>query len=240
MEDKNSIKERIMHSANILFANHGFKGTSMRDISTHAEVSLSMINYYFLSKSNLLLEILSQFTECLLEKLRMISNNNEFSAWEKLEKSIESIYKIPTENLNTITILIKETHLKNDEEVELIFKEFEDIFQNIFEKIFKEGIQDKSFYSTYSPEFLSTIIIGILSNSMEKMHSKNYKEIRCFGPNEIQYLRNHNKTDLLRLFKHILTTPVPVYSKKNIIESNHEKKSDIHSCVRYNSPDTIM
>ncbi len=52
--DKNkSTKEKILSSANSLFAKHGFEGTSVREIASQADVNLAAINYHFKNKEKL-------------------------------------------------------------------------------------------------------------------------------------------------------------------------------------------
>ena len=47
-------KEKILDAAERLFAEHGFASTSMRDITTEADVNLAAVNYHFGSKLALL------------------------------------------------------------------------------------------------------------------------------------------------------------------------------------------
>ena len=51
-------RSRIMEVARILFADHGFEGTSVREIAKAADVNVASVNYHFLSKENLYSEIL--------------------------------------------------------------------------------------------------------------------------------------------------------------------------------------
>lgn len=66
-------KERILHNSAKLFAQKGYASVGMREIATHAEVNLAMINYFFGSKKGLLKEILetgfSGFLELMEEEL---------------------------------------------------------------------------------------------------------------------------------------------------------------------------
>ena len=48
-----SKEENILFAAEKLFAEHGFQGTSTREISKAANVNISMISYYFGSKEKL-------------------------------------------------------------------------------------------------------------------------------------------------------------------------------------------
>jgi len=47
MTEKVDTKSRILDSAEKLFGMKGFDGTSLRDITTAAEVNLAAINYHF-------------------------------------------------------------------------------------------------------------------------------------------------------------------------------------------------
>src|SRR5437773_194608 len=52
--------ERIMDAAERLFADHGFEGTSIRDIVDAAQVNLAAIHYHFRSKEALLEAVLTR------------------------------------------------------------------------------------------------------------------------------------------------------------------------------------
>ncbi|PJF45437.1 MAG: TetR/AcrR family transcriptional regulator, partial [Candidatus Thermofonsia Clade 3 bacterium] len=48
-------RERILDAAERLFAERGFAGTSLRDITSEARVNLAAVNYHFGSKDELFL-----------------------------------------------------------------------------------------------------------------------------------------------------------------------------------------
>ncbi len=52
-----STKERILVTAEALFAEHGFAGTSLRLVTSRADVNLAAVNYHFGSKDNLVAEV---------------------------------------------------------------------------------------------------------------------------------------------------------------------------------------
>lgn len=52
-----STKERILSAAEELFAVHGFSGTSLRQVTSRADVNLAAVNYHFGSKENLVNEV---------------------------------------------------------------------------------------------------------------------------------------------------------------------------------------
>ena len=52
-----SVKDRLLDSAEGLFCEHGFKGTSIRDIAASAGCNIASVNYYFGSKEKLYEEV---------------------------------------------------------------------------------------------------------------------------------------------------------------------------------------
>jgi AcrR family transcriptional regulator len=53
-------KERILDSAEYLFANKGLKDTSVRDITSQADVHLAVVNYHFQSKDGLVKAVMER------------------------------------------------------------------------------------------------------------------------------------------------------------------------------------
>jgi AcrR family transcriptional regulator len=52
-----STKDRILGAAEELFAQHGFGGTSLRQVTSRADVNIAAVNYHFGSKENLINEV---------------------------------------------------------------------------------------------------------------------------------------------------------------------------------------
>jgi AcrR family transcriptional regulator len=52
-----STKDRILGAAEALFAQGGFAGTSLRQVTSRADVNLAAVNYHFGSKENLINEV---------------------------------------------------------------------------------------------------------------------------------------------------------------------------------------
>jgi AcrR family transcriptional regulator len=61
-------KERILTAAEELFAVHGFAGTSLRQVTTHADVNIAAVNYHFGSKENLVNEVFQRRMDDMSEK----------------------------------------------------------------------------------------------------------------------------------------------------------------------------
>ena len=61
--------ERILDVAEILFAEKGFAETSLRLITSKAQVNLAAVNYHFGSKKSLIQAVFARFLEHLCNSL---------------------------------------------------------------------------------------------------------------------------------------------------------------------------
>ncbi len=85
--DLNNKQLQILQVAETLFAEKGFEGTSIRDISKEANINVAMVSYYFGSKEKLLEALILHKTSGLKEQLvRLIDENLE--PLEKINKLI--------------------------------------------------------------------------------------------------------------------------------------------------------
>ncbi len=68
----NETRNRILEVAEKLFAEKGFRGVSVREITSSAKVHLSAINYHFGFKESLYLEV---FRRRFLKRARLVRKN---------------------------------------------------------------------------------------------------------------------------------------------------------------------
>ncbi|TYK65679.1 TetR/AcrR family transcriptional regulator [Colwellia echini] len=64
-----STKNKILDVADVLFANKGFNGTSLREITSQANVNLAAVNYHFGSKKELIKAVMSRYMDELSPQL---------------------------------------------------------------------------------------------------------------------------------------------------------------------------
>ena len=64
-----STKNKILDAAESLFADKGFSGTSLREITSLAEVNLAAVNYHFGSKKELIKAVMSRYMDELAPNL---------------------------------------------------------------------------------------------------------------------------------------------------------------------------
>jgi AcrR family transcriptional regulator len=132
---------QILEVAETLFADKGFEGTSIRDISKVAKINIAMISYYFGSKERLLESLLfyrtsdlkNQLDHLLLEEIEPMDKINKLIALyinrinknkgiyriihfefntEKRAKSLASFTDLKKGNLKTLETIIAEGQKK--------------------------------------------------------------------------------------------------------------------------------
>ena len=64
-----STKNKILDAAEQLFADKGFNGTSLREITSLADVNLAAVNYHFGSKKELIKAVMSRYMNELSPRL---------------------------------------------------------------------------------------------------------------------------------------------------------------------------
>ncbi|HET7562686.1 MAG TPA: TetR/AcrR family transcriptional regulator [Rhodanobacteraceae bacterium] len=78
-----STRQRILGAAEELFAEHGFAGASLRQVTTAANVNLAAVNYHFGSKDNLIEEVfrrrLDHLSEVRLARLAEIASKPDLT-----------------------------------------------------------------------------------------------------------------------------------------------------------------
>ncbi|MDV7104274.1 TetR/AcrR family transcriptional regulator [Vibrio sp. TH_r3] len=83
MNQKNKTKDKILDAAETLFAEHGFNDTSLRAITSKANVNLASVNYHFGDKKTLVRAVLDRYLEAFMpavgEELDRLSKEQQYS-----------------------------------------------------------------------------------------------------------------------------------------------------------------
>jgi len=85
------VRDRLLDAAKELFCEHGFEGTSIRDIAAAAECNIASVNYYFGGKEKLYIEMFRRHMNRLLdEQIENIQKvmNSDHPALEQLLRTL--------------------------------------------------------------------------------------------------------------------------------------------------------
>ncbi|MFH2044367.1 MAG: TetR/AcrR family transcriptional regulator [Pseudomonadota bacterium] len=96
-------RKRILATAEKLFAQKGYNGVSVREITQSAKCNLAAVNYHFGNKKNLYFDV---FRYQLLPRLAEIETRFEDNLAKQTEINLETIVR-------TLTLVFIEKHLNN-------------------------------------------------------------------------------------------------------------------------------
>ena len=159
-KDKIDKKDHILDVAERVFSELGFDGASTRVISAEAGVNMAMLNYYFGSKEGLFLAIFERKISSFQTLMQNIGNDNSMTAWDKLEKCIDTYVERIIVN-NCFQKLINR-EMSMSKRGNLTDKITEILMVNVlaFKKIFDEGIKNGCFYKDIDTQLVTATIFG--------------------------------------------------------------------------------
>jgi AcrR family transcriptional regulator len=82
-------QEQLLDSAELLFSQKGFDGTSVRDIAEAAGINTAMISYYFGSKEKLMEEIFERKSLNIKEKVENLLKDDSLDPLEKMYSLVD-------------------------------------------------------------------------------------------------------------------------------------------------------
>jgi AcrR family transcriptional regulator len=92
--DSESSREKLIASAERLFADRGFNGVSVRDIANAAGVNSALVGYYFRGKEGLLSEVYTRHCEPMKrERARLLEEFSKAAKGPTLEQVIEAFIR---------------------------------------------------------------------------------------------------------------------------------------------------
>jgi len=196
MTEFNEKQIQILQVAEALFAEKGFDGTSIREISKKAKINIAMVSYYFGSKEKLLESLIFFRTSDLRMQLENLYTEN-LSPMEKVDKLIELYIKRIFQNRHMYQIL----HFEFSSNKRIMdFKVFTDMKkQNLLslKKIIVEGQEKGVFSKNVNIPLLPPTIMGTFFHF--QTNRVYYDEILGFKSDED--FDNYIKTDLTNHIK---------------------------------------
>lgn len=121
-------RQKILNTAKELFIEKGFAATTMRDISSRANINKGLLHYYFQSKQMLFVNVMQMTTFELFPKIDSILHLN-VSFSEKLELIIDVYIEFLLKNPRLPAFIINELNSNTDLFVDIIMQA--DIYNRI-------------------------------------------------------------------------------------------------------------
>lgn len=173
-------KERILKEAEVLFAEKGFHGTSIRDIADRAQVNIAAINYHFRNKQTLFYKVLESGLEFFNEKILETISGKDLTFEELSEELFHLFLKHDRIVLNCFKLFVSQHNVTSENESD--FELLEDMFDKntpsdkaivgVLEKEIKRKLSDDE-----SENVLDMIYVQLFHMSV--FYSSNMSKIKC-------------------------------------------------------------
>lgn len=150
---------QILEVAEILFAEKGFDGTSIRNIAKVAKINIAMVSYYFGSKERLLESLIIYRTSDLKNQLENLLKE-DLEPIEKINKLIELYINRINSNRGIYRILHFEFTSKKREQNLQVFSELKKGNLKSLETIIEEGQRKGIFRKDVIIPLITPTILG--------------------------------------------------------------------------------
>ena len=208
---------QIIGIAEKLFAEKGFSGTSIRDISQEADINVSMISYYFGSKEKLIEALFEVRAEDFISSLEELLINLDLSPMQKVNLMIDGVVDRLIATRCFHNIVLRE-QLSGDNRTPILSELLDGLKSNnlkAMQKLISEGQQTGEFQGNIDVLMLSTALFGTINQAISTQAF--YRKVHDLQALSQQDLENHLKQKLSVHLKKLF--------RVNLIEELNEAKS---------------
>jgi AcrR family transcriptional regulator len=160
--EKTDKRTNILEAAEKLFAEHGYEGTSTRQIAKEAGANMSMINYYFGSKDGVFMEIMTNRIKGFKVQLTSIEEEN-ITELDKLMLVIDQYTHRILDNISFHKMMHRELSLSQRPEMFDKLKQAMSENLNTIERIINDGIA-KGLFRPVDVRMTIATIMGTITN----------------------------------------------------------------------------
>ena len=203
----NDKQVQIMETAEILFAEKGFNGTSVRDIAEKANVNLAMVSYYFGSKDKLLEALFGYRGEYFKLKLETMIEDKELNSLEKMNTLIDHYIEKIMQQQCFSRIMIREQVLNHTGITAELILQMKKKNQELISKLIHQGQKKGEFKKNIDIPLMMATLIGTANNIVAtQFYYRELNNLQSMSEEEFQkHLKKKLSQHLKKLFKAILT-----------------------------------
>ncbi len=197
---------QILEVAERLFATKGFEGASVREIARDADVSVSMISYYFGSKEKLMEAI-------VLKRLGLVKLRLEHLLEDFRLSSLQKIYAVVDSNVEDIIerqyfqkIMIREQCGKSSTMTARLIEDNRKDIGELMRKLISEGQRKGEFRGDVDITLLMMTLIGTANYIMaaEKHYRAEHDMMHASKQEFQKFVTLHISNYIKDIFRHVL------------------------------------
>ncbi|SEI42056.1 transcriptional regulator, TetR family [Dyadobacter koreensis] len=203
----NNKQLQIIGVAEKLFAEKGFSGTSIRDISQEADINVSMISYYFGSKEKLIEALFEVRSKDFLKILESLLLNVDLSPIQKVNMMIDGVVNRLIEKQCFHNIVVREQLAGSRTP---IISELLSVMKTrnlrAMESIIQEGQQLNVFTEDVDILMLSTTLFGTINQAIStQVFYRRIHQLEDLSQEELNdHLKQKLSIHLKKIFRAIL------------------------------------
>lgn len=196
----------IVEAAERLFAEKGFAGTSVRDISEEAHVNLAMISYYFGSKEKLLETIFRYRGEKIKLQLESMIQDKKMSSLDKVYLLIDNYISRIVQSQSFHKIMAREQVVSMAGATHNLIHQLKKTNQELVRQLIQEGQKRGEFKKNVDLPLMMATLIGTASYLVTTQHYyREINQLQSLPEKEFQaQLKKKLSHHLKTLFKAIL------------------------------------
>jgi len=197
---------QIISTAEKLFAQKGFDGTSVRDIAEEAGVNIAMISYYFGSKEKLMQTLFEQRTQHMTLRFENLIQNETLNPWEKICFVIDDYIERVKEKQQFFKIMLHEQILEKNTIISELLNELKQKNTAFMEMIIKEGQKKKLFKKSVDIVLLTNTMTGVaMQTLLNKAIYRKYHDLEELAEEDFdKLLKEKTSNHIKALYKAIL------------------------------------
>ncbi len=163
MRQTSEKKAHIINVAEALFSEKGFEGTSIRDLSTRAEINIAMVNYYFGTKEKLFEALINDRVDYKKEEMDELVKDKSQNAVQKISQLIDLYVEKIFHNTRFNVVMQREASLLQRTDLTNKISEALMSTVNNIRKVVTEGQKGGLFKDGIDVDMCILIIMGAVS-----------------------------------------------------------------------------
>jgi len=185
--------KQIIDAAVIVIAENGYHQAQVSKIAKQAGVADGTIYLYFKNKEDILISVFEDKMAVFINRLQVIVDRNE-TASEKLQKMIESHFKVQTDNkhLGIVTQLeLRQSNIEVRAKINAILKGYLDLI----DEILRQGVNAGDFRADMDIRLARQCIFGTIDEVTTSWVMKDQKfDLLALAPKVYELLLNGIKS----------------------------------------------
>jgi AcrR family transcriptional regulator len=208
MKPSLSIKQiQLLDTAQMLFSQKGFDGTSVRDIAEAAGINTAMISYYFGSKEKLMEEIFERKSLNMREKVDNLLKDETLDPFQKMYSLVDQYIEDFLERKTFHRILLCEQIINQNPSIIHLVEKMKARNSECINDLIRLGQKKGLFKKNIDIPMMTNTLIGTISHSLINMEFyKSYHHLESLKEEEFErVLKKKLSVHIKNIYKAILT-----------------------------------